>query len=350
MKNFVRFLLLFFVMASVVPCGIASAVRGSGDLPGKAQALLLAGKTEEALMAANAALADAEKKHGGESLQLSGPLQVLADVHESRKSFRDAAEVLERLRRIQESNLGPRNTRVSTTISGLIALYERMGDSKSANGLNEIAHERWSKPRVMRTAVSAVPEPSIQIGHSFKDIESYAMIMATLADYKKKHTYSTEDFFVCADMVIDVWNILKTQGIVSKITVGNVESDIRLGTSDLEFIARMNHAWLLSEVKPGEWVPLEVTGGFIVDPGAPNHDLYVNGITFESPRQFKDFSDMRVSFHRTCAEAGKAVESYNSQYAGKVASRESLEQRGRALQKNEDCKSLANGVLAYLKR
>jgi len=351
MRKHWKFLLLVCLILTMVVCRFASAARDSGDLTRKAQTLLGEGKTEEALKTATAALADAEKKYGGESLELSDSLQVLADTHQGRKAFREAAEVLERLRRIQETNLGPRSTRVSTTISDLISLYEKMDDGKSAAGLNEIAYERWSKPRVQKTAISTpVQESPPQKTHSLKDIESYAKIMMILADYKKKHTYSTEDFFVCADMVVDIWNILKTHGITSKIAVGNVERDIRLGGSDFEFIAKMNHAWILAEVKPREWIPLEATGGFIVDPNAPNHDLYVNGITFESPRQFKDFSDTRMSFYKTCREANKVVESYNTQYAGKVASQESLEQRGRALQKHEECKSLASGVLAYLKR
>ncbi len=348
----VRFLLCLSLVMTLMQCWLVCAARESGELVRKAQALLAEGKTEEALKAAGVALADAERRHGGESLELSEPLEILADVHQSRKSFKEAAEVLERLRRIQESNLGPRSTRVSSTISDLIALYEKMGDAESAAGLNEIAYERWSKPRVVRTPISALPEQASVPAkpHSLKDIESYAKIMMILADYRKKHTYSTEDFFVCADMVVDIWNILKTQGIPSKISVGNVEKDIRLGGSEFDIIAKMNHAWILAEVKPGEWIPLEATGGFIVDPSAPNHDLYLRGFTFDSPRQFKDFSDMRMSFYKTCKEANKLVENYNSQYAGKTASHESLEQRGRALQKHEDCKSLANGVIAYLKR
>lgn len=50
----------------------------------------------------------------------------------------------------------------------------------------------------------------------------------------------TEDFIVDAHMVIDVWNILKTKGIRSKITVGNVERDLRYGTTDTDYIAGMN--------------------------------------------------------------------------------------------------------------
>lgn len=352
MSKRVRFLLCVCLAMTLIQCRPASAAHESGELARKAQTLLAEGKSEEAVKEADGALAAAERRYGGESLELSESLQILADAHQSRKSFKEAAEVLERLRRIQESNLGPRNTRVSTTISDLIALYDRMGDAKSAAGLNEIAYERWSKPRMVRTAISALPEPTSTPAkpNSLKDIESYAKIMMILADYKKKHTYSTEDFFVCADMVVDIWNILKTQGITSKIAVGNVERDIRLGGSEFDIIAKMNHAWILAEVKPGEWIPLEATGGFIVDPNAPNHDLYLRGFTFDSPRQFKDFSDMRMSFYKTCKEANKLVETFNSQYAGKTASQESLEQRGRALQKHEDCKTLANGVVAYLKR
>lgn len=310
----------------------------------------MVGKHEEALKAAREALAEMEVKYGEQGLELSESLKLLAEIQRSRQEFQEAADILERLRSIQESNLGPRSTKVATSISDLIAVYEQMGQHQKAESLNEIACKRWSKERPSQGPVLTAHAPPPRVTPSLKDIESYAKIMVTLADYRKKHTYSTEDFFVCADMVIDVWNILKTQGIRSKITVGNVERDLRYGTTDTEYIAGMNHAWLLAEVKPNEWIPLEATGGYIVDPNTSNYSLYVNGISFENPKQFKAFSDLRLSYFKTCREANSVVDTYNSHFAGKTATRESLEYRGRALQKFEECKQLANGVMAHLKR
>ncbi|NLI83251.1 MAG: tetratricopeptide repeat protein [Deltaproteobacteria bacterium] len=320
------------------------------DLCVKASALYTQGKIDEAFRTAGDALAQAEKKHGEGSLESAGPLMLLAEIHQGRRELPEAARCLERVRWIQEKNLGPRNTRVSGTISELIAVYEKLGERDKAESLNAIAYERWGKPRAAKAPAVAVEIPSQTTKDpSLKDIESYAKIMVTLADYRKKHTYSTEDFFVCADMVVDVWNILKTQGIRSRIAVGNVERDLRHGTTETEYIAGMNHAWLLAEVRPNEWIPLEATGGYIVDPASSGYSLYLSGITFENPKQFKAFSDLRISYFKTCREAKEVVGTYNNQFAGKTATQESLEYRGRALQKFEDCKRLATEVLAHLK-
>jgi flagellar basal body-associated protein FliL len=40
-----------------------------------------------------------------------------------------------------------------------------------------------------------------------------------VANYHKTHTYSLNDFYICADMASDVWDMLKTQGINAKIQI-----------------------------------------------------------------------------------------------------------------------------------
>ena len=93
-------------------------------------------------------------------------------------------------------------------------------------------------------------------------------------NYHETHVYSTYDLFVCSDMASEVWNMLKAQGISAIIAVGNKDTAI----AD---IIQSNHAWVLAEVAPGEYLALETTGGYVV-PRSQN-TLYYRGWSFNSP-------------------------------------------------------------------
>ncbi len=101
--------------------------------------------------------------------------------------------------------------------------------------------------------------------------------------YHETHVYSTYDLFICSDMSAEVWNMLKAQGITAVIAVGNINSPI----TD---ILRCNHAWVLAEVAPGQYLALETTGGFAV-PKSQNA-LYYRGWIFDSPASLKSHNQM----------------------------------------------------------
>ncbi|GAH82550.1 unnamed protein product, partial [marine sediment metagenome] len=67
--------------------------------------------------------------------------------------------------------------------------------------------------------------------------------------YHETHIYSKYDFFVCSDMALDVWDMLKAQGINALIQIGNVET----GAKD---ITEADHAWVLAETSPGQYLAL----------------------------------------------------------------------------------------------
>jgi hypothetical protein len=100
---------------------------------------------------------------------------------------------------------------------------------------------------------------------------------------------------------------------------------------------------------PSEWIPVEATAGIIVHPKIPTYEFYHNGTYFDSPRYFKEFSESRKALFQTCREANTMVTDFNSNYAGKPATREGIERTGRAKQKVDDCKNLENQVLSYLR-
>ena len=147
--------------------------------------------------------------------------------------------------------------------------------------------------------------------------EQYELVGATPAEtaekivkyYHETHVYSIYDLFVCSDMAIEIWNMLKAQGINSVIAVGNIDTPI----TD---IILCNHAWVLAEVSPGEYLALETTGGFAA-PRSQNA-LYYSGWFFASPKELKSYNQLireynvRVDIrNQTAAEINEAIEEHN---------------------------------------
>ena len=129
--------------------------------------------------------------------------------------------------------------------------------------------------------------------------------------YHETHIYSKVDFFVCSDMALDVWNMLKAQGINALIQIGNVD----VGVED---IAEANHAWVLAEVSPGHYLALETTGGYVVQDNA----LYYRGWSFDNPKEYKKYEELRREwnlrvdiFNQLISDKEEIYEEYNEEYA-----------------------------------
>ncbi len=106
--------------------------------------------------------------------------------------------------------------------------------------------------------------------------------------YHENHIYSKYDLFVCSDMVLDVWDMLKAQGIDALIHIGNVET----GAKE---ITEANHAWVLAEVSPGYYLALETTGGYAV--WEKDNSLYYQGWSFDNPREYKRFVELKYEYN-----------------------------------------------------
>jgi hypothetical protein len=123
-----------------------------------------------------------------------------------------------------------------------------------------------------------------------------------IANYAKSHVYEV-DIYDCNDMSADVWNMLKAQGIGSVIVVGNIDTNIN-------DILVSNHAWVLAEINPGEYLALETTTGIVV-PKATNARYY-QGWYFRTPADFNEYS-MKVEMHNLLiAEDDNVVDEYNA--------------------------------------
>jgi len=127
-------------------------------------------------------------------------------------------------------------------------------------------------------------------------VESYQqrnmrIVKQIVETYHRTHTYSKEERFVCEQMAIDVWNMVKTQGIKAKIAVGNVKKDI---IDSIE----ADHAWVLAEVSPDNWIALETTGGYLVCSDqsvcrTDNERYYIQSWHFNNPRELEDFKKQK---------------------------------------------------------
>ncbi|MFC1914038.1 hypothetical protein ACFLXF_02055 [Chloroflexota bacterium] len=157
--------------------------------------------------------------------------------------------------------------------------------------------------------------------------EEYELVGKTQAEtaekivkyYHETHVYSTYDLFVCSDMASEVWNMLKAQGINAIIVVG----DIDMTVSD---IILCDHAWVLAEVAPGEYLALEATGGYVV-PESKN-PLYYRGWFFDSPSGLKSHNELvreynvRVEIRNNINdEANEVAKEYNQATSPQVADR-----------------------------
>jgi len=126
--------------------------------------------------------------------------------------------------------------------------------------------------------------------------EQYELVGKTPAEtaenivkrYHETHIYSLYDFFVCSDMALDVWNMLKAQGINALIQIGNV------GTPAKD-ITEADHAWVLAEISPGQHLALETTGGYVV--WHKDNPLYYQGWSFDNPKEYKQYVEFRQEYN-----------------------------------------------------
>jgi len=106
--------------------------------------------------------------------------------------------------------------------------------------------------------------------------------------YHDTHVYSKYDFYVCSDMAMDVWNMLKAQQIEAVIQVGSIEKSVST-------ITEVDHAWVLAKTSPDGYLALEATGGYAVP--EQENGLYYKGWSFGSPREYKSYIEIRQEYN-----------------------------------------------------
>jgi len=243
----------------------------------------------------------------------------------------------------------------------LLAIYAYRANLRDTTALNPPASTAQShnESLLAKTSIASPPaaDPSptqipqfqipmfgIPMGNSnYVNKATLEQLQKIVRDYHATHTYSMDDLFVCVDMAIDVWNILKTKRINAKILAGRVDQDIS-HLRGLEYIAQINHVWVVAQPQPDVAVPLETTGGFVVTPDKRNYRLYFEGTDFNSPKALKEFMELRGRAFDTCQQVKPMEDHFNATFAGRPITRDSIAYKGRLDQKLQDCV----GVLSQL--
>ena len=176
-----------------------------------------------------------------------------------------------------------------------------------------------------------------------------AVLQQIVADYRRNHSYSTADYFVCVDMALELSNILKTKGFSPTVVAGSIKADTA-GVDPAALRGVFDHAWVVVALEGGAHLALEATGGFAVEEKVPNYEYYYQGLAFESPRQAKDTDVLIRTTNDTCKAAATLVEDWNAKYAGRQMSSAGSEVKGRMDAKVAECNGSAAKYEELIKR
>src|ERR1043166_977572 len=123
------------------------------------------------------------------------------------------------------------------------------------------------------------------------------------ADYHRRHTYLSDDIFVCADMACDFWDEVRTLGIPAKIMIGNIERDISA-------VRDCNHAWVMAEPSRGIWIAVDPTSGNIVLPS--QNSRYYCGYRLAGPKQLKEYQSLSRQWNIAVSKHKDAADDYQA--------------------------------------
>lgn len=176
-----------------------------------------------------------------------------------------------------------------------------------------------------------------------------APLQQIVAEYRRSHSYSTADYFVCVDMALELSNILKTKGFVPIVVAGNITADT-IGLPPASLRKMFDHAWVVVELEDGASLALEATGGFAVDEKVPHFEYYYQGLAFDNPRQAKETDALIRSANDNCKAAAVLVDAWNAKFAGRAMSPEGSEVKGRMDAKVAECTDSAAQYEELIKR
>jgi hypothetical protein len=187
--------------------------------------------------------------------------------------------------------------------------------TQAQNNLTKLQSDKSAVDAQLKDALATIDSLKGQVGGLQEQTTLTGATPAETAakivkNYIETHVYSTIDYFICSDMASEVWNMLKAQGIKSVIVVGNKDAAI-------SNILQSDHAWVLAEVGPGDYLALEATGGYVVTKS--KNPLYYRGWSFDSPTSLKSHNELvreyntRVGFRNLLNnEANKIAELHNN--------------------------------------
>lgn len=220
---------------------------------------------------------------------------------------------------------------------------------KDEKGVVHMSDRKVEKPGTAVTEMTGLQAPPATGGRqavvqamlaTARNNPGYAELQKIVAEYKRTHSYSSVDYFVCIDMSLEMANILKTRNFIPKVVAGNPKVDTAGMTFD-KARQTYNHAWVVVELQPGVHVALETTGGHVVDEKVQNFDLYYQGLVFKDPRQAKETDALIHKINADCQKASEMVRDFDASYAGRPATQQALEAKGMVEVKVRECTASA---------
>ena len=169
-----------------------------------------------------------------------------------------------------------------------------------------------------------------------RDLPRFIELKQIVEEYRRTHSYSQADYFVCLDMALEMHNILATRKFEAQVVAGNVGVDTA-GMDPARLMEVFDHAWVVVTLAPGVRVAVEATGGFVVDAGQPGFDYYYQGLVFQSPRQARQTQDLIHAVTGNCARARELIQDWNRTYVGRQPDEAMAEARGRVDAKVAEC-------------
>jgi hypothetical protein len=164
----------------------------------------------------------------------------------------------------------------------------------------------------------------------------FAELHKIVDEYRRSHSYSMVDYFVCIDMALELFNILKTKQYSPKVVAGTVKADTA-GMEPAQMARTFDHAWVVVELSPGVHAALEGTGGFVVNEKTKNFEYYFQGLIFSNPRQAKDTDVLMRKKNESCSKAVDIVKDWKANYAGRVPDQRMVQTKGWVDAKVAEC-------------
>jgi outer membrane murein-binding lipoprotein Lpp len=184
----------------------------------------------------------------------------------------------------------------------------------------------------------------LQAKYEYAGLTTQEMLEQLVSNYEASHLYE-KDVYDCNNMASDVWNMLKAQGIGAVIVVGSVEHTV---TDILD----SDHAWVLAEISPGEFLALDATIGHVFTPDTGSR--YFRGWAFANPADLKANDDLRTEYNAHVvfrnllnAEANSAAALYNNSSTQAEADKW-LALYNKLKELKDDQEALATGLMSQI--
>jgi hypothetical protein len=145
--------------------------------------------------------------------------------------------------------------------------------------------------------------------YEYEGLTTEELVARIIRIYHDTHSYQ-ENIYDCNDMSADVWDILQKQGIGSLLAVGDIYNQI----TD---IIQSDHAWVLAQVAPGDYLALETTGGYVVT--RAENPAYYRCWVFRTPADVAAYQNLVAQYNEVvrlgeslAQEEVRVVDLYNA--------------------------------------